>query len=115
MTRWVGSRSGKAKINGPQKLENYAVFLTEKSRLEERNRFVSSVLPDNGEGGSKMGDALAEAQLQQAGNQLWSRLLATVVSAGYFTFIMQHLPSSWFDFMYTSAPVLRSRNDLLRF
>ncbi len=46
-----------------------------------------------------MGDALAEAQLQQAGNQFWGGLLATVVSAGYFTFIMQHLRCSWFDFM----------------
>ncbi len=34
-----------------------------------------------------MGDALAEAQLQQAGNQFWGWLLATVVSAGYFAFL----------------------------
>ncbi len=40
-----------------------------------------------------MGDALAEAQLQQAGNQFWGWPLATVVLAGYFTlFLMQHLP-----------------------
>ncbi len=31
--------------------ENFADFLTEKSWLEERNWFVSSILPDNGEGG----------------------------------------------------------------
>jgi hypothetical protein len=50
-----------------------------------------------------MGDALAEAQLQQAGNQFWARLLTTVVLAGYFTFKMQHLTSSWFDFMYSNG------------